>query len=226
MGGVRTVAIIQCRLDSTRLPGKALRELAGRPLIGHLVDRLRQVRGLDEIGLAIGDAPDNAPLVTFARHEGLRWVIGSEENVLWRFMEAVKVFEADIVLRATPDCCLWAPDLGGQVLAALRQGFEYVHNTRPGVDGFDAEAFTPKALEWCWHMGSDREHVTSWLRSTEACSFLPTAYVQQAEALWHLKLSIDTEEDWTRVAAIFAHLPPNSYGWQDTLAAAQAAGLA
>ena len=222
---MRTVAIIQCRLGSTRLAGKALRELAGRPLIGHLVDRLRQVRGLDESALAIGDAPANFPLVTFARHEGLRWCVGSEDNVLWRFMDAAKMFEADALLRATPDCCLWAPDLGSHVLAAFRQGFEYVHNTRPGVDGFDTEVVTAEALERCWNMGGDREHVTSWLRSEEAKGMVRTAHVQQAEELWHVKLSIDTEEDWTRVATIFAHLPPGRYGWRDTLEATQAAGL-
>lgn len=223
---MKTVAIIQARMGSSRLPGKTLRELAGRPLIGHLVDRLRHVRWLDEIGLAIGDADDNKPLVEFAETESLPWVIGPEDHVLWRFVKAAKVFEADVILRATPDCPLWAPDLGGQVLAALHQGFEYVHNTRPGTDGFDAEAFTSDALDMCWGKLGSQEHATEWLRSEGARGFLHTAHVQQAEALWHLKLSIDTEEDWARVASIFAHLPPTRYGWQDTLEAARAAGLA
>ena len=218
----RTVAIVQCRLGSTRLPGKALREISGRPLIGHLVDRLRQVRGLDEIGLAIGDAPGNDPLVEFAKSEHLPWIIGPEDDVLWRFIVAADTFKADVILRATPDCPLWSADLGGQVLAALHSaGADYAHNTRPGVDGFDAEAFTREALER-HPLTIDMEHVTPWMRQ-----HLKTVHVQQAPELWHLKLSVDTKEDFTRVSAIMACLPsPRDYGWRATVKAARAAGLA
>ena len=224
---MKVVALVQARLASTRLPGKALREISNRPLIGHLADRLRQVRGLDEIALAIGDAPSNDPLVAFAEAEGLRWHIGSETNVLSRFCSAIKAFKADVVLRATPDCPLWAPDLGSQVLAALHQGFQYAHNTRPGVDGFDTEAFTAEALEMVWARGTDREHVTSWMRSEAARGLLRTVHVQQAPELWHLKLSVDTQEDFDRVSAIFARLSPGQwYGWEHTLSAVRALGLA
>ena len=219
---LRTVAIVQARLASSRLPGKALRNLAGRPLIGHLVDRLRQVRGLDEIGLAIGDAPGNDPLVEFAKSEHLPWIIGPEDDVLWRFIVAADTFKADVILRVTPDCPLWAPDLGGQVLAARQSaGADYAHNTRPGVDGFDAEAFTREALGR-HPLTTDIEHVTPWMRQS-----LKIVHVQQAPELWHLKLSVDTKEDFARVLAIMACLPsPRDYGWRATVKAARAAGLA
>ena len=219
---MKVVALVQARLASTRLPRKALREISSRPLIGHLIDRLRQMRGLDEIALAIGDASGNEPLVAFAKAESLPWFVGSETDVLGRFIGAAEAFKADAILRATPDCPLWAPDLGGQVLAAFRQGFDYVHNTRPGVDGFDTEVFTLAALQMAGRQGTGREHVTSWMRST-----LRVIHVQQAPELWHLKLSVDTQEDFDRVSAIFAHLPLDQrYEWSNTLFAARAAGLA
>ena len=164
------------------------------------------------IGLAIGDAPGNGPLVRFAESEQLRWIIGPENDVLSRFIIAADTFKADVILRATPDCPLWPPDLGGQVLAALHStGADYAHNTRPGVNGFDAEAFTRDALGR-HPLLIDQEHVTPWMRQN-----LKTVHIQQAPELWHLKLSIDTEEDLARVTKILNSMRTRLYEWQYVL---------
>lgn len=201
---MNTVAIVQCRLGSTRFPNKALADLAGRPLIAHVVERARQIQGLDSVVVAvpswhdaeaIGKAlPSDVPLYAFSSV--------AESDVLGRYMLAASIVNASVVLRITGDCPMLNPRIAEQVLAAFCSGpgIEYASNIADGYeDGTDVEVFSVAALKWAAREAkqpSDREHVTSWLRRNVKCVTVPCAEPGRR------KTSIDTIEDLEYVRSL------------------------
>jgi N,N'-diacetyllegionaminate synthase len=100
---MKIVATLACRLESTRLYGKPLQLVGDRPIIQHLVDRLRKVSALDEIVLAISDGPSANVFIEYAKKEGLPYILGPEKDVLNRLIMAADSVGADIVIRTTPE---------------------------------------------------------------------------------------------------------------------------
>ena len=99
----RVVAIVQARMGSTRLPGKVLRLIAGKPLLWHVVHRLKRCRTLDAIVIATSDNPRDDAIENFCREENVAIVRGPEDDVLARFALAAEKTEADIILRVSSD---------------------------------------------------------------------------------------------------------------------------
>lgn len=168
----RVVCVVQSRLGSTRLPGKALLDLGGKKLIRHVVDRALDIKGVHQIVVAVPNAADaiaidaaigeaDVPVVYYPRI--------AESDVLSRYAMTATEFRADVIMRATGDCPLLDPEICSRVLKLYRDsGCEYVSNVAPGyVDGEDCECFSVQAL-WQAHqrakLPSDREHVTPYIR--------------------------------------------------------------
>lgn len=167
----RTVAIIQARMSSSRLPGKVLMEIAGRPAILFMAERVRRARSVDTVCLATSvDASDDA-LAATAEAAGLAVHRGSLDDVLDRFAGAARAQGAEIVVRLTGDCPLIDADLIDGVVALVAEGgFAYASNVDPPSfpDGLDVEAMAQAALESAAaeaRSGSEREHVTPFLRN-------------------------------------------------------------
>ena len=107
MDMTRIVAIVQAHMGSTRLPGKVLKDLAGKPMLARVVNRMRRAKLLDEVVVATTTKPGDDVLVDLCKSEGWPWFRGSEEDVLDRYYRAAKQFSADVVVRITSDCpCL------------------------------------------------------------------------------------------------------------------------
>ncbi len=100
---MKSVAIIQARVSSTRLPEKALKDLCGHPLIFHVIERAKKIRGIDQVILATGNRPENQPLVEIAESMGISHFTGSENDVLGRFWESVKNINCDYIIIITGD---------------------------------------------------------------------------------------------------------------------------
>ena len=170
-----TVAVIvQARFGSSRLPGKVLKPIGGRPALSSVLDRCRRIPGADVIVCAVPDERANDPVAEIALESGAVVFRGSEHDVLDRYHRAAQFVGADIVMRVTSDCPLIDPPLCGAVLAALGDaGVDYVCNNMPPLwpHGLDCEAFWAEHLA---HAASeattpyDREHVTPWLRRNVA----------------------------------------------------------
>lgn len=196
---MKVVAIIQCRLGSARLPQKSIKDLCGRPLIRHVVDRALQVKGVDQVVVAtpnqndamlIGDALrtlDHVPVVWYPRI--------AQNDVLSRYALAATEFRADVVLRVTGDCPMLDPAISSEVLRRFLHtgGLGYDSNVEDGyVDGTDTEVLSIGALMIAQREVTDpgdREHVTAWTRRW--CG-LPTVTPSA-------KTSVDTLEDFHRV---------------------------
>ena len=101
---MRVVAIIQARLGSTRLPGKILKEISGRPLLSYQLERLQNSRFIDELVIATTTNEKDNLLVEFCENQHVSFFRGSETDVLARYYEAAVKFKADAVVRITSDC--------------------------------------------------------------------------------------------------------------------------
>jgi len=163
---MRTVAIIQARMGSTRLPGKVLRPIAGQPMIDHVVTRARHIPGIDHVGVATSTSDGEAPLIAHLESENIPYIRGSEQDVLTRYVQAAHAFGADRVMRITSDCPLLDPAVSERVLKTFdSEECDYASNTmeRTWPRGLDTEVLTVAALRDADDRATtkaDREHVT------------------------------------------------------------------
>jgi len=209
----RAIAVIQVRLGSTRLPGKALADLAGRPLLAHVVERARAIPGITEAVLATTVNRTDDPLVAFARDSDIGCIRGSEADVLDRFFVAARETKAEAIVRVTSDCPLLDPAVSGKVLEEYmrRVGVDYVSNVHPPTypDGLDTEVISAEALGTAAHeayLASDREHVTPYVWSRP--ERFRTVNVEHAENLSGHRWTVDTPADLEFVRAVFETLGP------------------
>lgn len=198
---MKTVAIIQARLGSRRLPRKSLALINGRELVLHVVDRVVTMRGLDAVVVAIPDHDDELRAVL--EREAVPVVLGPELDVLARFAKAARHTQATTIVRVTADCPLWCPVIGAQVLRLYQATRDcvYAWNVAEGyVDGTDTEVFSAAALAMADDAATDpddREHVTPYIR--RHALVLATLAPLGSDAL---KTSVDTVEDLERVRAL------------------------
>jgi spore coat polysaccharide biosynthesis protein SpsF len=149
---LRVVAAIQARLKSTRLPGKALRVVGGRPLLGWITARLRRAREVDQIVVSTTSVPADDAIEEFARSAGVECFRGSEEDVVRRLTETARDYGADGLVRITADCPLVDPAIVNRVIEEFREArgsVEYVSNVYPSTfpHGLDVEVLSRELLE-------------------------------------------------------------------------------
>ena len=208
---MRTVAVVSARTGSSRLPGKVLMDLGGRPLIEQVLRRVAAAERVDEVVLATSDREEDAPLAALADRLGLRWHRGSEADVLGRFRDAARAAGAEAVVRITGDCPLADPGVIDRVAAALQEdpaAADYASNVlrRTYPKGLDAEALHADALERVHRLGRSREareHVT-WFAYRERPDLFLLRSVEHEADHSALDWSVDDAEDLERVRALWA----------------------
>lgn len=207
---MKTVVIIQARMGSSRLPGKVLMPLGGKPSVQHVIERARLIRGVDEVVLATSVSACDDPLVAFCQSFGVPVMRGSEDDVLDRYYQAAKAAQADVVMRITGDCPLLDPDESSKVLELfLSSEADYVSNTNPPMlpDGLDTEAFRFKTLETAWKMAtkkSEREHVTLYI-FTRPEQFRVESVKQEVDVSGS-RWTLDEDRDYRMLSAVYAEL--------------------
>ena len=174
---MRTVAIIQARMGSTRLPGKVLLPLAGKPMLWHVVERVRHASLIDDVVVATSTEPGDDAIREFGAEHGIEVFSGSESDVLDRYYRAAWEYSAEAVVRVTGDCPLVDPNVADAVVDAYAEGgFDHVGATSGsgaramGSNGFPegagASCFGADALRSVWLEAtteSDREHVETFM---------------------------------------------------------------
>jgi len=221
----RTVAVIQARMTSTRLPGKVLADFFGRPMLAHMLDRVRRARRLDAIWVATTANATDDPVADLCAASDVPVFRGDEHDVLSRFVAVAEEAGAEIVVRLTADCPLIDPTV---VDAAVdlrdREDRDYLSNAirRTYPDGLDVEVFTRAALETAdreTKSGFMREHVTPYLRT--GC--YPDAGVFSVGHLCgpadfsHLRWTVDTAADLAHARRLAERVSPTA-GWLEIVA--------
>lgn len=208
--GQRIVAVIQARMGSTRLPGKTLRDLCGRPLLYHVVQRLKPSRFLDEIRVATTVENTDDPVIEFCQREGIPWTRGSRDHVLERFWIAAREARAQVLVRITADDPFKDYRLVDQAVEVLLSAkLDFVYNNKPPSfpEGLDVEVFTFQALESAYKRSQDsfeHEHMTQFFfRHPEV--FSSRGLVREGENLSHLRWTIDREDDWKMTQMVYEH---------------------
>ena len=166
---MKTVAIIQARMASTRLPGKILADIAGKPLLYYVVNRTRQAQTLDLVVVATTDRSSDDPTEQCCLNIGVPCFRGNEGDVLDRYYRAVEKFPAEAVVRLTADCPLLDPRIIDKVVEFFQNGsYDFVCNDLPPTypDGLDVEVIRRESLTRAWRearLQSEREHVTPYI---------------------------------------------------------------
>lgn len=210
-----TVAIIQARTGSTRLPRKVLAPVLGRPLLELMLERLRRARTLDGVVLATTTAARDDELAALARGCGVAVSRGSERDVLDRYSGAAQLVQAEVVVRLTADCPLLDPAVVDRMVnahRALAAQADLVTNAPPRgrtyPDGMDVEVFTVDALRKAAAVSDeyDREHVTSrfYRRPFRVC------VVDLDPAAGEVRVTVDDAGDLERVKRVFEELYPRN----------------
>jgi spore coat polysaccharide biosynthesis protein SpsF len=205
-----TVAIIQARMGSTRLPGKTLADIHGKPLIQRLLERVQAVPRIDEIIVATTVHRSDDVLESWAKSFGVHCFRGSEADVLDRYYQASRGRNAELVVRLTADDPLKDPALIARTIDALRAepAADYASTSiRPTFpEGLDCEAMRIGALERAHRnatLPSEREHVTSYIWTHP--DLFRILSVEQERDLSAWRWTVDKPEDLEFVRAIYGH---------------------
>jgi spore coat polysaccharide biosynthesis protein SpsF len=221
-----TACIVQARLRSSRLPAKTLLVLPnGRTVIEEMMRRCRQIPGVDVVVAAVADDFGSGLLIPFIEREAewtpqivhrnapglipLRIVVGSQDDVLARYLKAAETVNADIILRVTSDCPMIDPDVCGKVIAARAEmGVEYACNNMPSTfaHGLDCEAFTMDLLrlanEICdGEYPENRQGVDVWMREAPGINRYNVTRSGPSQA--QARFTLDTIQDYEDICAEF-----------------------
>ena len=219
---MKTIAIIQARMGSKRLPGKVLEQIEKKPMLYHIVDRVKRVSQIEDIVIATSNEKTDEPIVDFCLSNSIKYFAGSENNVLDRFYQAANKYNADPIIRITGDC----PLVDSQVVMNLIKLFFSLKSDHAGVatgagtinnkdrcfpDGLDAECFSFKSLKDAWENATstiDKEHVTPFIWKNPKLFKLSTLFSDSdySEHRW----TVDNKEDLIFIRKIYKLLYQNN----------------
>jgi spore coat polysaccharide biosynthesis protein SpsF len=218
------VAIVQARMGSTRLPGKVMCDLIGRPLLVHEIERVLRSKRIGSVVIATTNLPGDNVIVQLCQDHGWQYFRGDEQDVLDRYYRAAQTSNADVIVRLTSDCPLIDPLVIDSVIDRFCRDYphtDYASNVIPirtYPRGLDTEIMTMEALERSWNDESDptlREHVTQHIVKNPGKFRI--ALVTHDQDLSNLRWTVDTREDLMFVREVYAHFGHNSFSWMDVL---------
>jgi spore coat polysaccharide biosynthesis protein SpsF len=230
----RVVASIEARMGASRLPGKVLIDLAGRPALSRMLERVRRAHSLDDIVIATTTSPADDAIKDWANTEGVAVFRGSEDNVLDRVLRAHKKMNSDIVVELCGDCPLIDPAIIDAAVERYRAGdCDVVTTTAPQSypEGLDVEVFSLAALNDVAARCSDaavREHVSlDFYRDKrwQLISLKAPEDLHRPQA----RLLLDWPEDHAFLSALYARLDALhgvDFSTADVLALIDSEGLA
>ena len=222
----KTVAIIQGRMSASRLPGKVLLDIGGKPMLAHVIERTMIAKFVDMVSVATTIDPSDDAIEAFCRKYGINFYRGSMQDVLDRYYRAAQLFDADTVIRITADCPLIDPDLIDETVSALQtRRLDFTSNRLPPPFnrtypiGLDVEVVRFAALEQAWREAKEaheREHVLPYLY--EEPGRFKTFILNNDVDLGSLRWTVDTPQDLELVRKIFSYFAPRTdFRWQEVL---------
>ncbi len=224
---VHTLAIIQARTSSSRLPGKVLLDIAGQPMLVRVVERVKRAVSLNDVVVATTTDPSDDAIKELCVERGYSCFRGSAYDVLDRYYQTARTFRADVIVRVTGDCPLIDPvEIDHTVQEFFKAEADFAANRLPPPwkrtypIGLDVEVCTFEALECAWKEADKprhREHVMPYLY--EEKERFRTLVLNLDADYGNLRLTVDTPEDLELVRQIYAHFGgSNDISWMDVVA--------
>lgn len=228
--GQRVVAVVQARMRSSRLPGKVMADVHGRPVLGRMLDRLARLQRVATVAVATTDLPDDDVVAEYCAGRGTECVRGHPTDVLDRFHVAAERLGADVIVRLTGDCPVIDPGLVDTCVVAFleaRPPFDLVVNRLPWSRtypiGLDTEVFSGAALEVAWREASEphqREHVVPFLY--ENPDRFRMLHLEAEADYGQYRWTVDTAEDLELIRRVYAAFgEEDTFTWRDVLALMQ-----
>ena len=220
---MKIVGVIQARMGSSRLPGKTLRLINGKPLLQRVIERVQLSKSIHEIIVATTDQPEDKQIVKFCNTHNIRVFAGSESDVLKRFSDTARASDADIVVRLTADDPLKDPELIDQLVNMLvaDDSADYASNTLTATfpEGLDCEVIRVASLFAANKEAakpSEREHVTSYIYNSPHL-FKVLELRNGFDAAEH-RWTVDYLEDLLFAEAVYKEFEPRiDFGWKEIL---------
>ena len=202
------IVIVQARSSSVRLPGKVLKQILGKSMILHELERLQYSKRIDKIVLATSQDKSDDELAKIVVASGVEVYRGSLNDVLDRYYQCAQIYQPEHVVRITGDC----PVIDWRVVDAviekhLEEGNDYTVTTERFPDGLDTEIFRFSALERAWkeaHLPSEREHVTQYFRKHGEVFKL--GKVDCKENLKAMRWTVDKPQDFEFIRQVYEEL--------------------
>lgn len=224
MSMTEIIAIVQARMGSTRLPGKVMMNLIGKPMLVHELSRIARSKWVSSLVVATTTSHSDDCIVDMCKEHDCQFFRGSEPDVLDRYYQCAKQFGADSVIRLTADCPLIEPTIIDRVVEEFIHKspyVDYVSNIIPQrtfPQGLDTEVMSFSALERSWIEDKNpalREHVTQYiLRNPDK---FKVAGVMNDRDVSNLRWTVDTKEDFQLVNEIYSYFGHNHFSWNDVL---------
>ncbi len=214
--------IIQARMGSTRLPGKVLKPIAGKPLLDHVLGRLSLLRYPIKVVVATTDLPQDDVIVRHCEARAVAVFRGSESDVLDRYYRCAHEHRFAHVVRLTADNPFTDMDeLQRLIELHLTQGNDYTHSFGVMPLGVGAEIFSFAALEKSARDGdapNHREHVNEYIQENPTLFGIGALQVVDGKSRPDLRLTVDTEEDYQRACAIAGQAAGRWIGTEEAIA--------
>jgi spore coat polysaccharide biosynthesis protein SpsF len=209
---MKTVATIEARMTSSRLPGKVLMPIVRKPALVHLVERLRRVAALDDIVVATTVNGEDDPIVDAMAAIDVPTYRGSEDDVMGRVADAGAMVGADVIVEVTGDCTLLAPEVISRAIALYRAGdCDVVSNTwkLSYPQGADAQVFAHRLLVEAAAATTDpahREHVSLYFYEHPELYRIRHFEAPSEFHAPHLRFQLDYLEDLQFIQAVYEEL--------------------
>ncbi len=220
-----TIALIQARLRSTRLPGKVLMALEGMSLLELMLKRLARSKKLDSIAIVTSLEPENEAIAYVCKQLDIPCYKGSETDVLDRYYQAAIHYGAEHIVRLTADCPLIDADIVDGVIGKYHSSNADIAFSKNFPDGQCVGVFSFKALKAAWEcakLPSEREHVVPWIRkqsNEENQNTFKCVYYTCENDLFCERWTIDEAVDYIFFRELVKALPMSivDASWKDIL---------
>jgi len=219
---VKVGAIIQARMGSTRLPGKVMKKINNRELLGYSYHRASQSSLLDLVIIATTKNKKDDVIVQWCQEKNITYTRGSEDDVLDRYYQTAKEYQLDIIVRLTSDNPFCDPKIIDMLIKKIIESdTDYVSNRikkRTYPYGLDAEVFTFTSLKEAWQnakLKEQREHVTPYIMSHPKKFKL--LELQNKEDLSEYRLTVDDLEDFKKASLLIERYEADKKQWREII---------
>ncbi len=220
---MKIVVIIQARFSSTRLPGKVLMKIKDKMILDYVIDRLKLCKNVDDIVLATSRNKKDDAIEKYAKEKKINYIRGSEENVLSRYYEAAKKYNADVIVRITSDCPLIDFEIVDEVIKKhIENKADYTSNVleRTYPRGFDTEVFNFEILETTYKNADKdyhKEHVTEYIMEHPEKFKLLNVEAKGKIKRPDIRITVDTKEDFELIKNIILHFSDIKFTAKDII---------
>jgi spore coat polysaccharide biosynthesis protein SpsF len=208
----RVVAIIQARMASTRLPGKTMMKIDGKPMLQHMIERVAKSNEIDDIVIATTES--SLEIANFCFEKNIKYYSGDENNVIWRVLKAAAHFSANIIVDLTSDCPLVDPKQIDYLVKTYKtlDPIFYASNVYPRCwpDGFDIQIYDRESLEGIYFEGVEKkyEQHTGWNITNSGILKPQNIFNLEPPPKYNLpdlRLTVDYKEDFDTISDIIKH---------------------